>query len=101
MAIGLDKRFYTLVKALDGVKRSSPSLWEGLSRGLEEALRPETRHIIRAPLPVLAVAQGRAQVSDEILSLRDNCSEIAKQLEIVEAQAKNGGVAPGAPPKFN
>lgn len=95
MALVVQRSQVTLVKALEGIRTTYPDVWDRLSQGLREALEPEAKHVVRAPPPMLQVAQGRAQVAEDILMLLRHCSELAESL-----RRQNPEPVAGVP-KFN
>jgi len=106
MSTAIHKQQIALIKALDSIKKLQPVHWETLSRGLHELLDPELRHVIRCPPALLPTAQGRAQISDEVLQLLDKCSELGDELRIQEAKqqkpaAGNAQSASSAAPIFS
>jgi hypothetical protein len=67
--IAIRKEQIELVEALASIKALEPALWARLLAGLQLFLGPETRHVIRTPPDVILVAQGRAQIAEDLLTL--------------------------------
>lgn len=94
---GVAKNKVALVKAFEGIKTAHPAAWGMLQRGLVELLGPEVRHIIRVPTALLEVSQGRAQIAEDILTIMDECSELAEELRRTEPTTQS---VSGQPPVF-
>ncbi len=97
----LDRKQIALIRAFDSIKRSQPALWSAFGAGLREYLEPEMRHMIRCPPELLNIAQGRAQIADDLLRLLDDCTALAEKWRAHEGQAgKQHHIPFTEPPKF-
>lgn len=70
-----------LAEALASIKAIEPALWARLTAGFAKFIDPELKTIIRVPPDLILVAQGRAQVAEDLQKLIRDCSEIAAHLK--------------------
>lgn len=77
-----------LIKALDGIRSLQPVHWQTLVEGLRGYLEPEMLHMVRCPPELLPVAQGRAQIADDLLQIVATCGQLSERLRTQEAAAK-------------
>ena len=96
MALVVQKDRVTLITALEGIKVTYPEVWGMLEQGIKEMLEPEMVNLVRAPPQVLQVAQGRAQIAQDILGTLHHCSDLAEKLR----QASPTPLPGDEPPKF-
>jgi hypothetical protein len=99
MASSITRDKFPLVKALERVKKAHPELWKQMVVEMRNKLGAEAAILVRAPVAVLQVSQGRAQVAEEVLALFERCSELNEEVERLEgAPAPSGTQSP--PPIF-
>lgn len=79
--IAVRKEHIELAEALASIKAVEPALWARLSTGLQKFIDPELKMLVRVPPELILVAQGRAQVAEDLQGLARNCSEITAQLK--------------------
>jgi hypothetical protein len=97
MALTVFNSQKTLIRALEGIRVTYPEVWEMLTQGCREMLEPEAKAVIRAAPDRLQVAQGRAQIAEDILGLLHNCAFLAEEMRKQQAAVN----ATRYPPQFS
>lgn len=81
MSAAVRKEHVALIEAFAAIKAIEPVLWAKLDAALRVFAEPETKLIIRVPPDLILVAQGRAQVAEDLLRLAAECSQLAASLK--------------------
>lgn len=77
----------SLTMALAKFKATNPVLFSEFQTALEAYAMPEVRAMLAAPPTHVQLAQGRAQVADELVAITTNCAAKAHQYQ--QQQQKN------------
>lgn len=96
MATGVSERKATvpLVFALANLKHGSPGLFQQFMAALQHYAAPEYQGLLKAPPDIVLVAQGRAQIVDEILNLGAECSELEAKYRATEKRGSDATTKP-------
>ncbi len=70
-----------LTMALAKFKATNPVLFSEFQTALDAFAMPEVRAMLAAPPTLVQLAQGRAQVADELVGLATNCASKAQQYQ--------------------
>jgi hypothetical protein len=93
---GIPREHIPLIRILAALKTREPAYWGMFESAMHTLLDPELAHVVRVPTKLLKTAQGRAQISDDILKIMRDCIDLAVELQRQEA-ARAAATPPAAP----
>jgi hypothetical protein len=70
-----------LTMVLAKLKATNPVLFSEFQTALDAFAMPEVRSLLAAPPSHVQLAQGRAQIADELVGIATNCAAKAQQYQ--------------------